>query len=229
MKKLFTAIRHGDIETVKTLIENKPELVNCTAKQPPKKDDGQSPLQVAIKTNNFETANYLLDNGADVNFIESDDSYDDWRMPVLNHAVLTAVINCRHNVKSDLGDTVIFEEFSSKEIQQFEKEFLGFYVTSHPLSSIRENLPFLTTHKISEIKDIPTDKSVTVCGLITACRTIPTKKDPTKFMKFFTIEDLTGKIEVLCFTKKFKEYDEILQPEEKVIDLERFQERMKTL
>ncbi len=109
------------------------------------------------------------------------------------------------------------EEFSSKEIQQFEKEFLGFYVTSHPLSSIRENLPFLTTHKISEIKDIPTDKSVTVCGLITACRTIPTKKDPTKFMKFFTIEDLTGKIEVLCFTKKFKEYDEILQPEEKVI------------
>lgn len=115
MKKRFTAIRHGDIETVKTLIENKPELVNCTAKQPPKKDDGQSPLQVAIKTNNFEIANYLLDNGADVNFIESDDSYDDWRMPVLNHAVLTAVMNCRHNVKSDLGDTVIFEEFSSKE------------------------------------------------------------------------------------------------------------------
>lgn len=44
MKKLFTAIRKKDNETVKALIEKKPELVNCTAKQPPKKDDGQSPL-----------------------------------------------------------------------------------------------------------------------------------------------------------------------------------------
>lgn len=37
MKKLFTAIRKKDNETVKALIEKKPELVNCTAKQPPKR------------------------------------------------------------------------------------------------------------------------------------------------------------------------------------------------
>lgn len=46
MKKLFKAIRAQDYELVKQIIEAKPELVNCTAKQPPKKDDGQSPLQV---------------------------------------------------------------------------------------------------------------------------------------------------------------------------------------
>ena len=50
MKKLFKAIRNNDLDTVRQLIEKKPELVNCTAKQPPKKDDGQSPLQVALKT-----------------------------------------------------------------------------------------------------------------------------------------------------------------------------------
>ena len=47
-------------------VTKKPELVNCVAKQPPKKDDGQSPLQVALKTGNFEIAKYLIDMGADL-------------------------------------------------------------------------------------------------------------------------------------------------------------------
>lgn len=37
MKKLFNAIRKSDLNIVKELIEKKPELVNCTAKQPLKK------------------------------------------------------------------------------------------------------------------------------------------------------------------------------------------------
>lgn len=109
------------------------------------------------------------------------------------------------------------EEFDDKQIQSFEKEFLGFYVTSHPLSSIRDKLPFLMTHKISDIKEVPTDKMVTICGLITSVKQIPTKKDPSKFIKFISIEDLTGKIEVVCFSKKQIEYDPYLQSEQKVI------------
>lgn len=109
------------------------------------------------------------------------------------------------------------EEFDDKQIQSFEKEFLGFYVTSHPLSSIRDKLPFLMTHKISDISEIPNDKMVTICGLITSIKQIPTKKDPSKFIKFITIEDLTGKIEVVCFNKKLQEYDDFLQSEQKVI------------
>lgn len=109
------------------------------------------------------------------------------------------------------------EEFDDKQVQAFEKEFLGFYVTSHPLSSIRDKLPFLMTHKISDLKEIPEDKVVTICGLITSVKQIPTKKDPSKFIKFVTIEDLTGKIEAVCFTRKLQEYDSYLQSEKKVI------------
>ncbi len=109
------------------------------------------------------------------------------------------------------------EEFDDKQIQIFEKEFLGFYVTSHPLSSIRDRLPFLMTHKISEITEVPNNKMITICGLITSVKQIPTKKDPTKFIKFATIEDLTGKIEIVCFNKILQEYDEFLQAEQKVI------------
>ena len=68
MKKLFKAIRDNNFELVFQLINSDPELVNCTAKQPPKKDDGQSPLQVALTTGNLEIASYLLDMGADATY-----------------------------------------------------------------------------------------------------------------------------------------------------------------
>ena len=109
------------------------------------------------------------------------------------------------------------EEFDQRQLQNFEKEFLGFYVTSHPLSTIRDKLPFLMTHKITEIAGLPNDKVVTICGLITTARQIPTKKDPTKFIKFVTVEDLTGKIEVVCFNNKLADFGTFLEPEQRVI------------
>ena len=92
MKKLFKAIRDGNIELVKQLIDSKPELVNCTAKQPPKKDDGQSPLQVALKTGAFDIADLLIDNGADLNFMEDESCCNTWRAPVIHDAINAAVM-----------------------------------------------------------------------------------------------------------------------------------------
>ena len=109
MKKLFQAIRKGDLDEVRRLLEQKPSLVNCTAKQPPKKDDGQSPLQVAVKTHQFAIANELLNRGADVNFMEdSTTCCDDWCMPVLHIAAMAAVNCCRHNSQFDTGEVVFF-------------------------------------------------------------------------------------------------------------------------
>ena len=117
------------------------------------------------------------------------------------------------------------EEFSDRQIQMFEKELLGFYVTSHPLSSIRDKLPFLTTHNIADLKQIPNDKFVTVCGLLTSVKQIPTKKDPSKFLKVGTIEDLTGKVDFIAFHKVLTEYNSFLIPENKVIISGRIQRR----
>lgn len=97
MKKLFKAIRRKDFDLVKELIEKKPELVNCRAKQPPKKDDGQSPLQVAIKIGQIQLAHYLLDRGADINFMEDESCCNQWRQPVLFDAAGRAVYDSRWN------------------------------------------------------------------------------------------------------------------------------------
>ena len=112
MKKLFTAIRASDLETIKQIIEKKPELVNCIAKQPPKKDDGQSPLQIALKTGNTAIANYLLDHGADVNFMEDESCCNAWRTPVLHDAINCAVMLCRWNTNDKYMG---FRVFSTKD------------------------------------------------------------------------------------------------------------------
>ena len=111
MKKLFTAIRKGDIDTVKALIEKDNNLVFCVAKQPPKSDDGQSPLQVALKTGMLEIASYLLDMGADVNFMEDANCVNMWHTPVVFDAINCAIMNCRFNVVRENE----IEVFSTKE------------------------------------------------------------------------------------------------------------------
>ena len=108
MKKLFSAIRANDIDTVRSIIENKPGLVNCVAKQPPKKDDGQSPLQVALKCGANEIAMYLLDMGADVNYMEADDCCNEWRMPVIQCAIQSAVMQTRWNTCDGIFGLKVF-------------------------------------------------------------------------------------------------------------------------
>lgn len=92
MKKLFTAIRQSDIQEVKRIIEKKPEVVNSVAGPVPKKDHGQSPLQVSLKTGQIEIADYLIDHGADINYCEAEDDDHGLRMPVI-FDVITATID----------------------------------------------------------------------------------------------------------------------------------------
>lgn len=93
MKKLFTVIRQGKIDEVKNIIEKKPDLVNCVAGALPKKDHGQSPLQVALKTGNYEIADYLILHGADINFMEAEDGDPGVRAPVLFDAINSTIMS----------------------------------------------------------------------------------------------------------------------------------------
>lgn len=106
MKKTFQAVRKGDVEAVKRILEKNPDEIHAVAKQPPKKDDGQSLLQVALKTGNIAVVHLLLDHHADVHFMESEDCCNTWRAPVIHDAIRCAVMRSRWNAKNLDGDYV---------------------------------------------------------------------------------------------------------------------------
>ena len=112
MKKLFKAIRDKNLDEVIQLINNNLELVNCIAKQPPKKDDGQSPLQIALKTGALDIAEFLIDSGADLNFMEDESCCNTWRAPVIHDAINAAVMSSRWNTNNQYTG---FEVFSTEE------------------------------------------------------------------------------------------------------------------
>lgn len=93
MKKLFTVIRQGNLNEVKRIIEKKPELVNSVSGALPKKDYGQSPLQVALKTGKYEIADYFMEHGADINFMEAEDDDPGIRAPVLFDAINSTIVS----------------------------------------------------------------------------------------------------------------------------------------
>ncbi len=112
MKKLFTAIQKNDLETVRDLLDNDPELISCTLKGTPKKYDGQSPLQVALKASSSDMIKLLLTYKPDVNFIEDEACINVWRTPVIHDAINYAVMYSRWNVKRPEG----IELFNNEKI-----------------------------------------------------------------------------------------------------------------
>ena len=94
IKSLIRAIRNGKDADVKKMIAADGELTNSCASAPPKKDDGQSPLQIAFKTGRFAIAEFLIDHGADVTFIE-ESVVNEWRAPVIHDAIRAAAFNMR--------------------------------------------------------------------------------------------------------------------------------------
>ncbi|MBU2578001.1 DNA polymerase III subunit alpha [Patescibacteria group bacterium] len=97
------------------------------------------------------------------------------------------------------------DEFKKEELMQFEKELLGFYLTDNPLSSMFLALETSVGIKIKELID-PDDsfvgQKVSVGGVLSTVRTVMTKKSNSE-MAFGTIEDGTGKIEIVIFPKTY--------------------------
>ena len=102
MKKLFTAIRRGKLDEVAAILDKEPELIACLAKAPPKKDDGQSPLMVAIKSDHLEAAHLLLDRGADVNFQDAVNPYGfNFSAPIWYDAVVQCFLRAGDHVSEE--------------------------------------------------------------------------------------------------------------------------------
>jgi len=91
-------------------------------------------------------------------------------------------------------------EFPEKELLNFEKEYLGLYLTGHPLAAAMHKLKNFVSTDIFTLKENDDDiEKVCLGGIIVDFKQRLTKKG--EMMAIFTLEDLTGQIKVLVFPR----------------------------
>jgi DNA polymerase-3 subunit alpha len=94
----------------------------------------------------------------------------------------------------------------------FEKEVLGFYVTSNPLSHHAEEINIYSTRNSSQLTEANGEKQIVIGGMITKIRYNLTKtgRNAGSKMAVFTLEDLQGQVEVVMFPDVLNEFTDIL-------------------
>jgi DNA polymerase-3 subunit alpha len=99
----------------------------------------------------------------------------------------------------------------------WEKEYLGLYISDHPLLPLREYLETKTVgiERIGEEKNLTDGVPVTVGGLVTTIKKMIDKNGRT--WAAFTLEDLTGSIEILAFSKTFESCGHCVEEDAKLI------------
>jgi hypothetical protein len=99
----------------------------------------------------------------------------------------------------------------------WEKELLGLYISDHPLLPLREYLEQNTVHleRLSEDRSFNDGSAVTVGGMVTTVKKMIDKNGRT--WAAFTIEDLTGSIEVLCFSKTYEKCGHCVEEDAKLL------------
>ncbi len=124
-------------------------------------------------------------------------------------------INEEETVNAPLDSDI--EDFTPKEKLSFEKEFLGFYLTAHPMMDELLSLKNKITHEINLIIEESEGARVKTGGIIENLRKIFTKKTGSE-MAFIALGDEKGiTVECIVFPKIFEQYKRYLQKDSVVV------------
>lgn len=113
------------------------------------------------------------------------------------------------------------EEFSKEEFLAFEKEFIGMYISGHPLEEYENKWKKHITKTTKDFALNEENETVvtdgvkeTIGGMISEITVKVTKTN--NMMAFITIEDLYGTVEVLVFPKFYEKFRNIIVEDNKV-------------
>jgi DNA polymerase-3 subunit alpha len=102
-------------------------------------------------------------------------------------------------------------EFERAEMLAMEKEVLGTYLSSHPLTEVGPALRARVDCGLAELGGKPDGAWVTVGGIVVECKKIRTKSGNQ--MMFATLDDVEGQVEMLVFKADQAESAEVIQPD----------------
>jgi DNA polymerase III subunit alpha len=96
-----------------------------------------------------------------------------------------------------------------------EKELLGFYVSDHPLKSVRQSARVLAPVNLSQIGEQREEANICAVVILNGVKKMMTKKgDP---MAILQIEDLTAQSEAVVFPKNYELISSLLQVDARLI------------
>lgn len=92
-----------------------------------------------------------------------------------------------------------------------EKEVLGFYLTSHPLTEFAEQIETFTQHSVKDLKDLGDGKEVTLGGMISAIKKAQTKNPSrngnSRYVNF-DLEDAHGVVRCIMWPDDYADAGE---------------------
>jgi DNA polymerase III subunit alpha len=102
-------------------------------------------------------------------------------------------------------------EFDRAELLAMEKETLGTYLSSHPLTEVGPALRQKVDCSIAALGSKPDGAWVTVGGIVVDCKKIRTKSGSQ--MMFATLDDVEGQVEMLVFKADEAESAQVIAPD----------------
>ncbi len=121
--------------------------------------------------------------------------------------------------ETQLGDEKYaeVEPWSPKQLLAFEKEALGFYVSGHPLDRYSADLSrYANASTVDFVEGNRGSGDAAIGGIVAAYRETPTKRGDGK-CAFFSLEDVCGQLEVVCFPKTFEKVRHVLVSDEPIL------------
>ncbi len=116
---------------------------------------------------------------------------------------------------ADADPIITAPEMEKDELLKGEKEAIGLYVSSHPLTDCRKQLARLTTVTIGEVGRCADGQTVTLGGLVGFIKNISTKRGEP--MAFVRLDDLEGGIEVVVVPQVLAASREVLHEDALVL------------
>ncbi|WP_050986147.1 DNA polymerase III subunit alpha [Schlesneria paludicola] len=108
-------------------------------------------------------------------------------------------------------------EWNKREMLAFEKEALGFFLTSHPLSEMSATIKQFSTHEAKQLVDVADTETVVLGGMVSAIKKAQTKKPSRnghqKYVNF-DFEDPSGVVRCIMWPEEFARLGEKVEMEQ---------------
>ena len=121
----------------------------------------------------------------------------------------------KQDVFEQAPSTTPVEDYPLAEKLRLEKEYIGFYISDHPLKAVNQAAQILSPISLVALSEQKAKQKVSAVVMLNSVRKIITKKgDP---MAFVQMEDITGEAEGTIFPSTYPDLEPLLEEGKQLI------------